>query len=151
MGHFLHSTEGIGQIVGKNPNKLFSTTNDAVAVPLIVKGPINNVNLKESLVVSVDVANSDCLVEIGDPVTFWEQGNSASGKSQTYINVAGKCMNCENPCPFSVNSLSEQAKDFNVKTKRLGVKQNISRKEIQSVEIADNGDVKTTPSPFFEI
>jgi len=107
--------------------------------------------LKQGLVLSVITNNPDCVAEVGDPVTFWEQGNSASGASQTFINVAGKCMNCENPCPFSVNSLSEKAKDINVRTKRIGIKNQMSRKNLQSICIDDNGEVTTTASKYFEV
>lgn len=147
--HFLHPTEGIGQIIGVSDGNLTATTNGAVAIPLNIS--LEGANIRQGLVRSIHIENSNCLVEPGDRITFWDEGNTKSEAYQTYINVAGKCVNCKNPCPFSINSLSEQAKLLDVHTKRIGKKQDMSRKEFQSIEIGDNGDVKTTPTQFFEI
>jgi len=112
----------------------------------------NNLNQNQGLSNSIHTGNTDCLVQRGDFVTFWEDNFLSSLKiPRPYINIAGRCLECEKLCPLSVNSLSQKAKSINVRTQNNGINKQMPRKEIASISIYGNGDVITFPDLFFEV
>lgn len=129
MSHFLQPIGDIGKIVG-----------------------VSNGNLKTSLNSPIHTGNLNCLAQRGDRITFWEEGFLSSLKTpSSYINIAGRCLECERLCPFSVNSLSNQARSINVRTQGIGVEKQMPRKELTAISIYGNGDVITYPDLFFEV